>query len=331
MKLNPPKTILAALCAAVLLFPSCKKTDNNNVSTLEPSNADIATTHKALSALRSTPQTFNVTAGVSSNIKAAEGSVLKFYPNSFKDKNGNVITSGTVKLEIIEMYKLGDMIANRTSTVTSQGVLRSGGEISIKATMGGQEVFANKYGLGFKADSGSSKPMELFYGENNSDDSVTIWGIQKTGPGSMVSGTTYFTDLGLGLIESPYFLFDSCTKFNMVNCDHPYDATSENATINVVFPDNTFKTAYASLAIAYPSINVAVNLWAFGFNTSSHTMTFKGWVPIGPNSQFVLMIPKTAENYYYYQQAGVTTNGMTINASMVLITKSEMKAKLAAL
>ncbi len=326
----PNQLLLAAVCAVSLFTASCHR-EPNVVST--PTNATLSKTDamQALNSLRSTPQNFTVTAGVYKRIKGAEGTLLTFYPNSFKDKNGNLITSGNVNIELVEMYKPGDMIANRTATVTENGVLTSGGEIDIRATMGGQEVFANKYGVGFKSAAPASKPMELYYGEANNADSITTWATRKMGQSDSASGTGYVTDSSLALWEAAYFLFDSCTSFEPINCDHPYNASSAYVTINVVFPDNTFKTAYSQLSLAFPSLNVATIMGSFEFNTNAHTMKFQGWVPTGGDCKFVLLIPKSISTFHYFEKTVTMSDGLTVNATMTQLSMDEVKAKLKAL
>jgi hypothetical protein len=319
----------AALCAATLMLnASCKKHPDN---TSEPTQYDRTQANKAFAPLQKTPQKFTVTAGVAKKIMGAEGTILSFYPNSFKDKNGNIITTGNIDIELTELYKLGDMIAHRTSTVTSAGVLTSGGELNIKATMNGQEVFANTYGVGFKSPTAAtSKPMELYYGDANNPDSVTTWKLSDTGKGRSVSGTTYITDSSLALMESPYFLFINCTSFNMVNCDHPYDAGSGYVRINVHFTDDRFKNSYYPLAIAFPSLNIATNMYFREYN-NTNTVTFVGYAPLNRDCKFALIIPKGPSVFYYYEKQGQVTDEMDINADMQELSTTELKAKLSAL
>jgi len=322
--------------ASSLFITSCKKNDNpNDPSTTTTTDISPASKTQALASLallRSTSQSFTVQAGTSKRIKCSGGTLVTFYPNSFKDKNGNIITAGNVDLQITEMTTPGDMLANRTSTTTSDMLLRSGGEMNIKATMSGQEVFANKYGLAFKAAAPTTQPMELFYGDTNNPDSITTWDIRKGGPGTYASnGTLTISDSAYSIVESAYYVLDSCTDFNWVNCDHPYDATSKFVKVHLVFPDNTLKDAYPSLNIAYPSINIATCFGPTEFNSSSHTMTFSGWAPIGPSSKIALLIPLKNGDFYYYEQAATMSEEMNINANVSRLTLAETKAKLKAL
>jgi hypothetical protein len=328
------QAILVATSCVLLVASSCRRTnDSTSSTTVEPNATDLtqAQAIEALKSLKSTPQNFTVAAGVQKRIKGAEGTLVTFYPNSFKDKNGVTITSGNIDIQLTEIYKQGDMIANRTSTTTGDGVLKSGGEIDIRASKNGEEVFANKYGIGFKAAAPMAQPMELYFGEKNTADSITTWGIRKTGQGGSVTGTGYITDPALMLLEAPYFLFDSCTDFKLINCDHPYDASSAYINVQLVFPDNSFKVAQGDLSIAFPSLNVMTIMSSFNYNSSTHTMKFQGWAPTAISCKFSLIIPKNLSSFYYFEQSGVATDGVTLTANMTLLSTAEIKAKLKAL
>jgi hypothetical protein len=328
------QAILVATSCVLLVASSCRRTnDSTSSTTVEPNATDLtqAQAIEALKSLKSTPQNFTVAAGVQKRIKGAEGTLVTFYPNSFKDKNGVTITSGNIDIQLTEIYKQGDMIANRTSTTTGDGVLKSGGEIDIRASKNGEEVFANKYGIGFKAAAPMAQPMELYFGEKNTADSITTWGIRKTGQGGSVTGTGYITDTALMLLEAPYFLFDSCTDFKLINCDHPYVASSAYINVKLVFPDNSFKNTYADLSLAFPALGIVTIMGVSEFNSSTHTMKFQGWAPTASSCKFSLIIPKTLSSFYYFEQSGVATDGVTLTANMTLLSTAEIKAKLKAL
>jgi hypothetical protein len=323
----PINRLFALIFLAAIFFGSCKKKETNSTSTITA--ADKAQLNSLFAPLRTTPQHFTVTAGVDNKIIGADSTILNFYPNSFKDKNGNIITSGSIDIELVEMYKAGDMIANRASTTTSSGVLTSGGQVHIGASMNGDEVFANVYGIGFKQTAVLTKPMELYYGNTTNADSMVIWRVtEPMNLGSTLTGTSNFLRGQVNPSGSPYFLFDSCVNFKYVNCDHHYDSTSKLVTININVPDNSFTPANISLSISYPSLNIVTLLGAMSYNSKS--VQFSGWAPVGPGCKFVLMTIKGTD-YYYFSTSGVVTDGMTINADMKVETVDMIKADLKSL
>ena len=122
--------LMALFCTtAVIVVISCKKKKTD--PTYDASNLN-----RLFSDLKTAPQSFSVQAGRDTVIAGADSTLIRFYPNSFKDAAGNAITSGIVNIDLVEMYKTGDMVLNRTvtSTVDAQ-LLKSGGQVNIKATM----------------------------------------------------------------------------------------------------------------------------------------------------------------------------------------------------
>jgi hypothetical protein len=317
-------TLLAACCLALSLT-NCKKT-NDNAST--PSSTTEL--NRLYSALKSTPQSFTVTAGSATKIYGAKGTIISFYPNSFKDKNGAVISSGTVNVDLVEMYSVGDMIANRATTAMSNGVLISGGQVNIKATIGGEEVYANKYGLGF-ITSTQQKPMELYYGSNGSEVEVT-WTMTDTTNAGTKARNAYVTDKARQWMEQPFYFFDSSDKFNFVNCDHAYDSTCKYVTIKANTNNSGFTSSNTSLWVCYPAKKVVICLHSWESNAG--TITYKGYAPVGPSCRIVVLTNNyldNADNFFYSDQTSTLTDNMTINATMTSETVSSLKAKLSAL
>ena len=139
---------------AVLSLVACRK-PNNSRTTNDPyvpvnpngqppvnypgSGATSATLKSLFNDLRSTPQTLTTTAGVSSTLYGTKGTRITFYPNSFKDASGNIITSGNIVIKLTEMLTPGAMIAENATTQTTDGdILRSGGQVKIEASKDGQ-------------------------------------------------------------------------------------------------------------------------------------------------------------------------------------------------
>ncbi len=298
---------------------SCKRANTS----ITPGNPSL---NQLFSALRSTPQTFSVTAGRDTIIYGANGTMLHFYVNSFKDDSGNTITSGIINIQLVEIYKIGDFIANRTSTITNDSFLTSGGEINIAAQANGQTVFANKYGLGFKQSAASSQQMQLYYGNNNNTDSITTW-IQgnNTTPGTTASGT--YIDSSRGNHDYNYF-FDSCTSFSTVNCDYFWNSSSQLTDIKVVVPNTNYNNSNTEISLVFPMQKVSIPVALYNSATNSFSLAYHGnQIPVGLNYELVV-ITNNNENWYYYEQSGLTTSGMTINAAMASETKNDIISRL---
>jgi hypothetical protein len=282
--------------------------------------------NKLFSALKSTPQSFTVTAGTYRTVVGAAGTILKFYPNSFKDASGTIITSGTITIKLTEMYKPGQMIANRATTTANGELLRSGGQVYISATKSGSEVYANKYGIAFEQPGSSGQPMNLFYGNTNNADSVTTWtAADTTKAGVAVSGT---------VVDSFSFRyeFDSCTDFRWVNCDYFYRVSAGSLTnISVVVPDTSFNYSNTQVFLVFPTENIATYLGSYDFGTHAFSLQASYKIPIGSGITLVAITNKNGV-YYFYKQTGITvSSNMTLNATMISQTLTTILSQLSTL
>ncbi|MES2701184.1 MAG: hypothetical protein V4649_01010 [Bacteroidota bacterium] len=329
--------------ASGIAIVSCRK---NETSTPATSNYSLM-----YDRLKTTPTTYKVTAGQDQTIIGKDSTIIRFYPNSFKDAAGNIITSGTINIDLVEMYKPGEMIANRATTTTNDGQpLQSGGQVNITATANnGVKVFANVYSIRFKQTSPSSSPMELYYGNRNNADSVTTWVSGANGIGTTSSGTSSDTAapitttiVGVGpgtyTYAGVYYIFDSCTDFDWVNCDHP-STGSTTCTLSIVLPDSTTFVNYLIAGfITCPATNTVTNVWfpppaeASGY-FSSHglTRTTKPYnALVGSEYKLYILISKDGE-FYYDERTGIVAENMTINIAPGLETLYDIKARLGAL
>lgn len=320
---------LFAFCVAMLAATACKKSSYNN----DNKNLTIITDNSAalLEEFHSAPTSFSVTAGIPKEILGPQGTFLRFYPNSFRDGNGHIITSGTINIELTEMYTAGDMLKHHTSTNTGSGLLTSGGEVFIKATKDGQDVTANKYGIGFSADrTPTTGPRELFYGNTYATGGIVTWAGGDGSTGTTITGASSIASATVALTSSSYYMFDTCTAFNWVACHHTYSGTGQNITVkvklaNVSFAGNVWSTACMGLS----SERVATTLYQESFDRATQTGVYKGWAPMGIAQKFMVIIPYDKSSWYYYKTEQLVTDGMTISATMTKATKIEMGVALA--
>ena len=324
-----------ALFALSQIVASCSK----NYNSAAPATKTITYDHSGLNALfsdlRTTPQSFTVQAGTSVSITGTNGTVMQFYPNTFKDASGHVITSGTVSVQLTEMYKPGDMIANRASTMAQGNILKSGGQINITAAVNGQTVFANNYGVKFMQQTASTAPMNLFYGSTSNIDSVATWtnGGDSTHNGTIAWGTTSY-----GADE--LYVFDSCSHFGYINCDALLATDSPKTAVTIIVPDSTYNPSNTQLYLVIPTLNSVIsNVESYDASTNyiakTNTMNIisEGHldiVPTGMNYKFVVITKKNG-NYYYYETSGITTMNMKLTATMQQKTSAQVKTLLSAL
>ncbi len=309
-----------------------------------PVNNDETKLNQLFSGLRTMPQNLAVTAGFSQTVYGINGTRLTFYPNSFKDKVGNILTKGIVNIQLTEIYTVGDMIANRVATTTADGrLLASGGQVFITATMNGEEVFANRYGISFKQATPSKQPMLLLYGSAGRPDSVVSWATPGSLlPGAYAAGTVSNTDTSLVIVITStgpdtitthgavmtYYQFDSCANFSWINCDYFYSSPSQLTDVRVMVPDTSFNQSNTEVFIVFPAINAAAHMTQY--NAATHTFDLpKGYyIPVGMPVDIVVATNKNG-SYYYYSETGVNTgDNMFVYAEMSMVSLDYIKTQL---
>ncbi len=339
---------------AVLSLVACRK-PNNSRTTNDPyvpvnpngqppvnypgSGAASATLKSLFNDLRSTPQTLTTTAGVSSTLYGTKGTRITFYPNSFKDASGNIITSGTIVIKLTEMLTPGAMIAENATTQTTTGdILRSGGQVKIEASKDGQAVYANKYSLSFKQPAASYQPMDLYFGDRNNNDSAVLWRPLDTastgGTGTTATGTTTDSTTGggggTGGFSTPFYVFDSCTDFIYVNCDKLNSIPGPRTNIHFVMPDTTFNANNSTIYLIFNDINSVATVRRESYETSTKSFNLKYYtLPIGYTMTVITLCKKADGKYYFSEQNGLTiTDAMSVNVTMTERTLDFIKTRL---
>ncbi len=284
------------------------------------SNSQIFTLKTLFGNLAGTPQIFMVTAGQTQTITGASGTRITFRPQSFKNSSGGIITSGTVKIELVEMYKPGEMIANRVNTVTATQLLTSGGSVNIKATQAGSEVMATSYRIEFKQPAFSDKPMALFKGAPLSvEDPTIVWG-------SDTSGTVPRTIKDTASENLFFYAFDSCTNFNWINCDYFYTNPNPKTDVSVIAPDTTFKTTNTQIFVVFPAINSVACMRSYDPATHTFSLGLPGYfIPVGSQIHVVIISAKNNTYYMDVQKNLMVTNNMSITYSPAVQTQASVR------
>ena len=330
------RILVGIYVTVIIAIAACKKSEKtgsavtgiNSVNTPAYNyGTDKSHLNQLFAALRPTVQNFSVAAGTTQVIITAGGTKLTFYPHSFRNAAGNIITSGIVNTAITEMYGPGDMIANRATSSCNGQPLHSGGEVNIKATMGSQEVFANKYGIAFMQPAYSSQPMALYFGNTNNADSVVTWSLGDTTALGLTAPATVVNGDSTGTFS---YSFDSCTSFNWINCDH-FSSFSPLTGLSITATDTTFNASNTEVFIVFPAINSVMHVSNYAAATHTFSTSSGYSVPVGYMID-VIVIANVGGNYYYYQQLGVTVAaGMAFNPVMAPHTLSYIHTALAAL
>ncbi len=308
---------------AVVTVLSCKKTKYNAAGPTQ-------TLNQLFAGLRTTPQKLSVSAGRDTIVYGTNGTMLHFYVNSFKTVGGTIITSGTINLQLVEMYSVGDMIANRTSTITPDGkLIQSTGQVNITATMNGATVYANKYGLGFAQNGSSSQKMEMFYGSTNTSDSTANWTVcDTTLPGTVSYGTdsagdsVFYSNYTYVPPPKPwYYVFDSCSSFGFMNSDYWSCYNGSLTQITAVMPDTSYNRRNTQVYVTLTADKVNLDMY------DNDSGGFAEQVPPGLNYTIVAITNKNG-SFYFCQQSGVTASGLKVSMAMASDAEGDIISRL---
>ncbi len=271
--------------------------------------------------LKSSPQKFTVQAGTNSTIKCLQGTRLKFNPNSFKNQNGDLITSGNVDIEIIETAKANTMILNRVTTLTnSNELLESGGSLNIKASQNGTELKSGGYELGFKQSNSSNKPMALFQGSSNSG--VTTW---NESPVDSVQNTTIDS-------SDVYYLYNQVSSFNWINCDRFYNDPNPKTNVFINVNGVDFKYGECHIMMIFPDINSNSMMWNEDIkNPTSYSLGTYYKLPTGLNVKFIAIGMHKGKYYYGILENQTITNNFSNAITVSEKSKAEIKTAIEAL
>lgn len=289
---------------------------------------------KLFEMLKTPPQIITVPAGVEQTVYANKGTELNFHPNSFKDAYGNVITSGDVQVSIVEMYQTGAMISNRASTTAEGELLESGGQIYISATMGGQEVFANSYGVGFAQPDSAVAPMSIFVGAPSTADTTVTWTVADTSkPGRTSTATTTTGAPGVPTTYRSRYIFDSCTTFGWINCDRFRSYTGTKTNVKITMPDSTYDKVNTTVFFTFPEINGVTQATEFDKTKMQFSLRQPSYqVPVDMNIKVVVMSMTKDGSIRFYQDTGIiVTDTMVIEATPTIMSLDSVKLMLSEL
>ena len=108
-----------------------------------------------------------------------EGTVITIAPKSFAYKDNNRLARGKIKLEVIEYYKLSDMLLANLSTKSDENILETGGMLFIKASKNGKELkLADTKTMTISFPDKDKQGMQLFSGDTTTRHDIN-WKLAK--------------------------------------------------------------------------------------------------------------------------------------------------------
>ena len=169
--------------------------------------------------------------------------------NNFTDANGNLLT-GTVNIELVELYTLPAMISTNKVTMATQNgqivPLASGGEFYISVTQNGTPVnIANPMSISTAPATNPANSMQLFNGNVDTDGNI-LWSLDN--PGTLLLDTASYR-----------YLFDWTGDYDWRNCDYFLNSPNAQTNVTVLLPsycEGTNTLVYG----AFPGENILTNL-----------------------------------------------------------------------
>lgn len=330
--------MLGLVALTALVVSSCTKSTNNavavspttgvNPGSAPPSVAPAAISVNTLFAeLRTTPETQCVTAGAATTIDFANGTRISLYDNSFTDTLGAPITSGTVCLEVTEVYTAGSQIRNRYTTVATDGrLMRNGGQVQIKATKDGVTVLPTKYKIVFKHPA-SIEPTDIFLGVINRKDSVIQWNRNNLiGPGTAVPATANDGGTLTG------YVFDSAASFGWISAGKFYTTTAARTAITLKMPNVNYNDSNTAAFVVLPDVKGLVPVSTYYRTWLLSQFSTTSIIPVGMPVKIVVLNKQGADYFYYETETTVTaTQNMVVEPVMIKQTLAWVIDRLAAM
>lgn len=297
--------LLALVSVACLTFTGCKK---NN----EDSPAPATTINDFFEKTEVKSQTFTITTdNGQSSITGEQGTKVTFPQNAFTTLDGTPVT-GTVSIELKEIYDKSDMVLSDRPTMSDGRLLISGGEIFIGATANGQELRldANTNILVELAPTTAvDTTMGLFTG--SVDDSVFNWT-------PVDIDTTAARNDSLWYVSDPGFYYDpshyifAISTLGWINCDRFY---GESATYIHVTCSGEPTPSATKVYLIFKNLNgVAPLHYEWGANKY-----YSVAAPIGEEATLVAFGIKDGKEYFSKKDITISSD---LNVSLDLTESS---------
>ena len=289
------KQILSVALVAAAMITGCKKDEGNGAPAPNPSVDQYPLRDLFEQNLADATQSFNLNATAGGQVVGSDGTLLFFSPNAFLNASG-VPVSGMVQVTLVEALSIADMIWLNKQTVGNDNgtlkLLRSGGEIKVAATQGGNTLRVAQNGLNVLVPTTTGDGnMQLFTGTEDEAGRM-VWDPDTNTvvvlPDSFATTYSFYVD-SLSWMNCDYFV------------NYP-NTTMLDATIPSAQPvDSTI------VWIAFPTENAVMQI--------PHTtaQTYATWqvVPVGV-SAVIVGLYRNGTSYYSSFNTVSVTSGMTV-------------------
>ena len=311
-KINFTVTIFLSL----FIIVGCYKEDLQTISTSKKQS----TLTGLLKNIAPPMQSFSVSSGQTKTIVGEKGTKVTFYSNSFKKKDGTILSSGQINIVLQEMLTGPEMILAGKTTTSNGRLLVSGGQIFIKAYLGNEELLINKSARPIvEIPTNSNDNMKLFIGNIKANDSIIG---DSTNDWTLVD--TIAVDRRQDSFGKSVFIFplDSLT---FINCDYFYNDPNPKTDVKFTLP-NSFVDSNTQIMIYFPSINSVARAYKFVYSGNYFILDGGYQVPAGLQAKVIAVAKKGNEFYFEVKSINIVAD---INVNMNPTVSSEAAIKLA--
>lgn len=272
---------------------------------------------QALADIRTAAQKFTIPAGTATTITGAQGTRLQFGPGSFT-LAGVPVTAGTIEIQLIELYRFGDMMSQGATTVMYNGaLLTTGGQIYVSATSNGQALASGGYDIAFRQPAADTNTMQLFIGNRASTDSLVRWSDNF----SAWSGGT--TDTA----NNSYYQFYNVMHFGWINCDRFSNTPGPKTNVKALISGNDLNETNTIVWLVLPDINAMTALNEYSSSARSFQFSTVYQVPVGMR-YYMILTGNNNGTWYYDRQDGLVTAGMQVGLTPAATTKADILDKM---
>lgn len=300
-KIKTPAILFVVLiCCATVIHFSCSK-DRIQPTTPPVNDYDATSTNAYLDSKKQSEQTFTIDSTGSGPIVGNQGTTTPWVGKSCLEKlNGDSVTwPYTVKL--VELYKPKDMIYYQMPTVAAGAILRTDGEIRLRAFKGVDELRLKTPGCAvpvFMPNTAPQNGMQVFYGAAAS----TYW---ENNPLSLGVGPFSPTTTPSSGYQG------SIVKLGWINCGVPAGSSS-NSTLS--FTSTTDNLTNVAMFIYFPATKSVMQV----YNMAS------GLIPNGSAVKIVGIGAKANGDLYSFSQNITVNADQAIDVTMAASTDAAL-------
>jgi hypothetical protein len=151
----------------MLGFISCSNQAGTDEDPFAKENEAIQNADKLLEDIAGSPQIFSISSTEPSTVTGSKGTIVKVDPAALESLDSSPL-GAEIKVELRELTEPGELIANRTPTVSGERLLETGGAYYINMSSDGKPLRIKEgEGLMVEFPRLSEEGMELFIGQRS--------------------------------------------------------------------------------------------------------------------------------------------------------------------